>query len=413
MHKRVVITGMGIISPIGNNLEENWKNVTTGNSGIRTLTVLDPEQFTSKIAGEVKDFDPLQYLDRKQVKRADKYTQFALIAANEAFVNSGIEGHIEPERLGVLIGSGIGGISTIEDNHQIALEKGSDRIKPYFIPMMIGNMAAGLVGIEMNAKGPNLSTVTACASSGHGIALATDLITLGKADAILTGGSEAPLTMMGIGGFCALKALSTRNDDPATASRPFDKDRDGFVIAEGGAVIVLEEYEHACARGADIIAEVTGSGMTCDAFHITAPAEGGEGSYRSMKIAMDEAGIDPEEVDYINAHGTSTLLNDRNETTAIRTLLGDFADKVMVSSTKSMTGHLLGAAGAAEIIYTAMALKEGIVPPTATLQNPGEGCDLDYVPVKARKRNIMNALSNSLGFGGHNVTIALRRYTEK
>ncbi|MBC8428641.1 MAG: beta-ketoacyl-ACP synthase II [FCB group bacterium] len=413
MHKRVVITGMGIISPIGNNLEENWKNVTTGNSGIRTLTVLDPEQFTSKIAGEVKDFDPLQYLDRKQVKRADKYTQFALIAANEAFVNSGIEGHIEPERLGVLIGSGIGGISTIEDNHQIALEKGSDRIKPYFIPMMIGNMAAGLVGIEMNAKGPNLSTVTACASSGHGIALATDLITLGKADAILTGGSEAPLTMMGIGGFCALKALSTRNDDPATASRPFDKDRDGFVIAEGGAAIVLEEYEHACARGADIIAEVTGSGMTCDAFHITAPAEGGEGSYRSMKIAMDEAGIDPEEVDYINAHGTSTLLNDRNETTAIRTLLGDFADKVMVSSTKSMTGHLLGAAGAAEIIYTAMALKEGIVPPTATLQNPGEGCDLDYVPVKARKRNIMNALSNSLGFGGHNVTIALRRYTEK
>lgn len=411
MYKRVVITGMGIISPIGNNSEENWKNAVAGNSGIRTLSILDPVSFSSKIAGEVKEFDPSKFLDRKLVKRTDRYTQFALIAAKEAFADSGIEGNIEPERLGVVIGSGIGGINTMEENLQIALEKGSDRIKPYFIPMMISNMAAGFVGIEVNAKGPNLSTVTACASSGHGIAMATDLITLGKADAILAGGSEAPLTMMGIGGFCALKALSTRNDDPQTASRPFDKDRDGFVISEGGAVVMLEEYEHAVNRGAGIIAEVTGSGMTCDAFHITAPAEGGEGSFRSMKIAMDEAETTPEEIDYINAHGTSTLLNDRNETIAIRTLLGDSADNVLVSSTKSITGHLLGAAGAAEIIFTAFALEEGIVPPTATLQNPGEGCDLDYVPKNARKRDIRNALSNSLGFGGHNVTIALRKYT--
>ncbi len=413
MYKRVVITGMGIISPVGKNVAENWKNITEGNSGIETLSILDPAQFTSKIAGEVKRFDPLDRLDRKLVKRSDRYTQFALIAAKEAYISSGLEGIVHPERLGVLIGSGIGGINTIEENYQIAMTKGSDRIKPYFIPMMISNMAAGVVGIEVNAKGPNLSTVTACASSGHAIALATDLITLGKADAILTGGSEAPLTVMGIGGFCALKALSTRNDDPQTASRPFDRDRDGFVIAEGGAVIVLEEYEHALSRGANIIVEITGSGMTCDAFHITAPAEDGEGSFRSMKIAMDEAEITPEQVDYINAHGTSTLLNDRNETAAIRTLLGDSADSVMVSSTKSMTGHLLGAAGAAEAIFTALALKEGIVPPTATLQNPGEGCDLDYVPQKARKQYIRNALSNSLGFGGHNVTIALRKYTGK
>ena len=413
MYKRVVITGMGIISPVGKNVAENWKNITEGNSGIETLSILDPAQFTSKIAGEVKRFDPLDRLDRKLVKRSDRYTQFALIAAKEAYISSGLEGIVHPERLGVLIGSGIGGINTIEENYQIAMTKGSDRIKHYFIPMMISNMAAGVVGIEVNAKGPNLSTVTACASSGHAIALATDLITLGKADAILTGGSEAPLTVMGIGGFCALKALSTRNDDPQTASRPFDRDRDGFVIAEGGAVIVLEEYEHALSRGANIIVEITGSGMTCDAFHITAPAEDGEGSFRSMKIAMDEAEITPEQVDYINAHGTSTLLNDRNETAAIRTLLGDSADSVMVSSTKSMTGHLLGAAGAAEAIFTALALKEGIVPPTATLQNPGEGCDLDYVPQKARKQYIRNALSNSLGFGGHNVTIALRKYTGK
>ncbi len=412
MEKRIVITGTGIIGPIGKTSSENWKNALSGISGIRRMTIVDPSEFTSQIAGEVKDFDPLDYFDRKLAKRTDRYTQFAMIAAREAYAESGIENNIEPERLGVIIGSGIGGITTLEHEHKVAMERGVSRINPFFCPMMISNIAAGRVGIDVGAKGLNFSTVTACASSGHAIAIAVDMIRLGRAEAILAGGSEAPLTLTGVGGFCQLKALSTRNDDPGTASRPFDRDRDGFVIAEGGAVVMLEDMEYAIARGADIIAEVSGSGMTCDAFHITAPAENGEGSARAMKIAVENAGIKPEDVDYVNAHGTSTLLNDINETRAIITALGtENAMNTPVSSTKSVTGHMLGAAGAVEAIFTAFALRDGILPPTATLQNPGEGCILDYIPVEARKAEIKNALSNSLGFGGHNVTLALKKYS--
>ncbi|MCK4806896.1 MAG: beta-ketoacyl-ACP synthase II [Candidatus Aegiribacteria sp.] len=414
MEKRVVITGAGVIGPIGKTASENWQNAVSGRSGIRRMTIVDPEQFTSQIAGEVKDFDPLDFFDRKLAKRIDRYTQFAMIAAREAYADSGIENSIESERLGVIIGSGIGGITTLEHEHKIALERGANRISPFFCPMMISNIAAGRVGIDVGAKGLNFSTVTACASSGHAIAIAVDMIKLGRVDAILAGGSEAPLTLTGVGGFCQLKALSTRNDDPETASRPFDRDRDGFVLSEGGAVVVLEDMEHALERGAYIIAEIMGSGMTCDAYHITAPAEKGEGSARSMKLAMKDAGIKPEDIDYINAHGTSTFLNDINETEAIKTALGsEKAMKTPVSSTKSVTGHMLGAGGAVEAIFTAFALRDGILPPTATLQNPGEGCDLDYVPGKARKADIMYALSNSLGFGGHNVTIALKKYSGK
>jgi 3-oxoacyl-[acyl-carrier-protein] synthase II len=414
MEKRVVITGTGVIGPIGKTTAENWENAVSGRSGVRRMTLVDPELFTSQIAGEVKDFDATDYLDRKLVKRSDRYTQFAMIAAREAYSDSGIENRIEPERLGVIIGSGIGGITTLEHEHIVAMERGVSRINPFFCPMMISNIAAGRVGIDVGAKGLNLSTVTACASSGHAIAIAFDMIRLGRVDAILAGGSEAPLTLTGVGGFCQLKALSTRNDDPETASRPFDRDRDGFVISEGGAVLMLEDLEHALDRGANIIAELAGCGMTCDAFHITAPAEHGEGSSRAMKLAMQDAGISPEDVDYINAHGTSTVLNDINETEAIKTALGlEKAMKTPVSSTKSVTGHMLGAAGAVEAIFTAYALREGILPPTATLQNPDEGCDLDYVPRTAREIDIEYALSNSLGFGGHNVTLALKKFTGK
>lgn len=412
MNKRVVITGTGVIGPVGKTAAENWKNALAGVSGVKRMSLIDPELFTSQIAGEVKDFDPLDYFDRKLEKRVDRYTQFAMIAAREAFEGSGLRENILPERLGVIIGSGIGGIATLEHEHKVAMERGVHRINPFFCPMMISNIAAGRVGIDLNAKGPNLATVTACATSGHAIAVALDMIRLGRADAILAGGSEAPITLTGVGGFCQLKALSTRNDDPETASRPFDRDRDGFVISEGGAVLILEELEHAKARNAEIIAEVVGAGMTCDAYHITAPAEGGEGSARAMLLAMADAGIKPGDVDYINAHGTSTQLNDVNETAAIKSALGtEKAYGTPVSSTKSVTGHMLGAAGAVEAIFTAFALMEGVIPPTATLQNPGEGCDLDYVPGKSRECDMTFALSNSLGFGGHNVTIALKKHS--
>ncbi|OPL20014.1 MAG: beta-ketoacyl-[acyl-carrier-protein] synthase II [Candidatus Aegiribacteria sp. MLS_C] len=412
MNRRVVITGTGIIGPVGKTASESWKSALEGVSGIRRMSLIDPEEFTSQIAGEVRDFDPEEHFDRKLVKRIDRYTQFAMVAAREAYAQSGLEGSIRPERLGVIIGSGIGGIETLESEHKVALERGVGRINPFFCPMMISNIAAGRVGIDLNAKGLNFATVTACATSGHAIALALDMIRLGRVDAILAGGSEAPITLTGVGGFCQLKALSTRNDDPKTASRPFDRDRDGFVISEGGAVLVMEELESARSRGAEIMAEIVGAGMTCDAYHITAPAEGGEGSARAMVLAMEDAGISPEEVDYINAHGTSTQLNDINETEAIKTAMGEEeAHRTPVSSTKSVTGHMLGAAGAVETIFTAFALREGIIPPTATLFEPDEACDLDYVPGRARKADMEYALSNSLGFGGHNVTIALKKYS--
>lgn len=410
--KRVVITGTGVLSPIGNDTAQAWKNAVSGRSGIGRLSFIDPEPYSSQVAGEVKDFVPEDHLDMKEVRRNDRYTQFAIVAARQAWKDSGLEGsEADALRTGVIIGSGVGGLKTYEEQHTIALERGPRRISSLFVPMMISNMAAGQVAIELGAKGPNFATVTACASSTHAIASAVDAIRLGRADIMVTGGSEAPLTLMSVGGFCSMKALcATFNDQPEKASRPFDRDRSGFVIAEGSAILVIEELDHALARGANILAEITGVGMSCDAHHITAPSPGGEGCARSMLMAMKDAGLEPEDVDYVNAHGTSTLLNDVNETIAIRTALGPRADTALVSSTKSVHGHMLGATGGMEIILTAMALREGVVPPTATLENPGEGCDLDYVKGSARQVPIQNALSNSLGFGGHNVTIALRRY---
>lgn len=410
--KRVVITGLGVLSPIGNSASQAWENAIAGKSGITRLSLVDPELFSSQIAGEVKDFDPVELLGAKETRRNDRYTQLAIVAARQAWADSGLsEASIDPERVGVVIGSGVGGLGTYEEQHTIALERGPGRISSLFVPMMISNMAAGQVAIEINAKGPNFATVTACASSTHAIASSVDAIRLGRAEVMVAGGSEAPLTLMSIGGFCSMKALCTSfNDEPEKASRPFDRDRSGFVIAEGACILILEELEHAKARGANIIAEVCGVGMSCDAHHITAPAPGGEGCARAMVMAMNDAGMNAEDVDYINAHGTSTQLNDINETEAIKTALGKHAAEVMVSSTKSVHGHMLGATGGMEIMLTALALKNGIVPPTSTHMIPGEGCDLDYVPGTARKADIQCALSNSLGFGGHNACIALRKY---
>lgn len=407
--KRVVITGLGAISPVGNNVPECWENTLNGRSGISKISLIDTEGFTSKIAGEVKNFNPGDFLDRRLARTTDRYTQLALVASREARAHSGIsENNVDPTKFGVIIGTGIGGIGTMEAEYRKALERGVDRISPYFCPMMIANMASGRVAIDLNAKGINFATVTACATSGHSIAMAADAIRLGRADVILAGGSEAPITTMGLGGFCALKAVSTRNDDPETASRPFDRDRDGFVMSEGAAVVVLEDYDFAIKRGANILAELLGSGMTCDAYHITAPAEGGEGAVRSMEKAMEFSGITPEQIQYINAHGTSTQLNDLYETQAIKTTFGeDMAKKIPISSTKSVTGHLLGAAGAMELIFIVMAIRNSVIPPTATLENPGESLDLDYVPREARQASIDFALSNSFGFGGHNVTLAV------
>ncbi len=411
MKRRVAITGLGAISPTGLDVAGSWAGAVAGRSGVGRITLLDPAPFTTQIAGEVWGYDPDRYLDRKLASRTDRYTQFAIIASREAYASAGLaDSGMAPERIGVIIGTGIGGIGTLENEHTKALEKGVDRISPFFCPMMIANMACGRVAIDLNAKGVNYSTVTACATSGHAIASAYDCIRLGRADAILAGGAEAPITMMGLGGFCSLKALSTRNDDPATASRPFDRDRDGFVMSEGAAVVVLEDWDSAVRRDAPILAELCGAGMTCDAYHITAPAEGGEGSARSMLLAMEEAGIGPDQVDYINAHGTSTELNDAGETQAIKTAMGeDRARRIAVSSTKSVTGHMLGAAGSMELVFTVLAIRNGVIPPTATLQNPDPACDLDYVPVSAREASIRYALSNSFGFGGHNVTLAVGR----
>lgn len=410
--KRVVITGLGVFSPIGNTVSEAWENAVAGNSGIARLSMIDPEPFTSQVAGEVKGFDPVELLGPRNARRNDRYTQFAMAAAEQAWADSGLsEASIDPERVGVVIGSGVGGMDTFEKQHTVAMNRGPGRISSLFVPMMISNMAAGQVAIDLNAKGPNFATVTACASSSHAIASSVDAIRLGRAEVMVTGGSEAPLTMMSVGGFCSMKALcATFNDEPEKSSRPFDRDRSGFVIAEGACIMVLEELSHAEARGAHIIAEISGVGMSCDAHHITAPAPGGEGCARAMRMAMSDAGMAVSDIDYVNAHGTSTQLNDINETDAIKAALGSHAEKVLVSSTKSTHGHMLGATGAMEVMLTSLALKNGLVPPTSTLENPGEGCDLDYVPKTAREADIQCALSNSLGFGGHNVCIALRKY---
>lgn len=409
--RRVVITGLGIVSPVGNTVEEAWNSIVAGKSGIKPMTRLNADDYPAKVAAEIRDFDPEQFVEKKEARKMDRFTQFAVAAAKMAVADAKLEITEEnAPRIGVWVGSGIGGMETFETQYKTFLERGYRRVSPFFVPMMIPDMAAGQVSIYLGAKGVNSCTVTACATGTNSIGDAFKVIQRGDADAMISGGTEAPITQMSVAGFCANTALST-NPDPATASRPFDSERDGFVIGEGAGIVVLEELEHAKARGAHIYAEIVGYGSTGDAHHITAPAPDGEGGARAMKMAIDDAGLAPSDIDYINAHGTSTPYNDKFETAAIKTVFGDHASKLAVSSTKSMTGHLLGAAGGVEAIFTALAIQEGTLPPTINLQNPDPECDLDYVPNEARKREVRAAMSNSLGFGGHNATIVLQQYS--
>ena len=409
--RRVVVTGIGVISPIGTGKEKFFKSLKEGISGVDYITRFDTEGFDTKIAAEVKDFDPSEYFDRKECRRMDRFSQYAIAASKMAAEDS----HINVEALdsnmfGVCIGSGIGGMETMEAQYDILKEKGPGRVSPFMIPMMISNIAAGNISIALNAKGPSITVVTACASATNAIGEAFKIIQRGDADIMVTGGTEASITPLSLAGFCSMKALSTRNDDPKTASRPFDKDRDGFVMGEGAGMLIIEELEHALKRGAVIYGEIAGYGATGDAYHITAPAPDADGAYRAMLMAVNDAGINACELDYINAHGTSTDLNDKLETLAIKRLLGEDTKKVAVSSTKSMTGHLLGAAGAVEAIACLMAINEGVIPPTINYTTPDEECDLDYVPNKAVNRKVDWAMSNSLGFGGHNASIILKKY---
>ena len=408
--RRVVVTGVGAVSPLGNTIDDTWAAIKAGKSGIGPLTRVDAEKFSAKVAAEVKDFDIEQYVERKEARKMDRFTQYALAAALMAHKDSGLEvNESNAERVGVWIGSGIGGMETYEQQFLTFQERGARRVSPFFIPMLIPDMASGQVSIYLGAKGPNSCSVTACASGTNSIGDAFKVIERGDADVMITGGAEAPIVNMAIAGFTANTALTT-NVDPATASRPFDKNRDGFVIGEGSGIVILEELEHAKARGAKIYAEVIGYGATGDAHHITAPAPEGEGAARAMQMALDTAGVTPTKVDYINAHGTSTPYNDLFETQAVKTVFGEHAYKLAMSSTKSMTGHLLGAAGGVEAIFTVLALQEGILPPTINLHEPDPACDLDYVPNEARQANINYALSNSLGFGGHNASLLFKKY---
>ena len=411
MKRRVVVTGLGVISPIGNDIGTFWSSLLAGKSGIGPAKSFDVSAFDSRIAGEVKDFDPARYFDFKEAKRMEKFAQYAAAASKEAVKDSGIDLTIEDlTQIGVLIGSGMGSLRMIEEQYKTYLEKGPSRISPFMIPMMIANEAAGQVSILLGLKGPNSCTVTACASGANAIGDAFRVIQNGDAEAMLTGGTESCITPLGVGGFCALKALSRRNDSPQKASRPFDKDRDGFVIAEGAGIVVLESLEHALKRKARIYAEMSGYGMSGDAYHMTAPDPTGEGAMRSMRGALKDSGIKLEEVDYINAHGTSTALNDKIETLAIKKLFGAHASKLAVNSTKSMTGHLLGAAGGVEFIVCCLSIHHSKLHPTVNQENPDPECDLDYVPNRARDKEVNIALSNSLGFGGHNVTLAVKKF---
>lgn len=412
MKRRIVVTGLGVISPIGNNLKDFWSSLLEGRSGTDTLTAFDSSKFDSHIAAEVKNFDPLSYINNKQLRRMDRFVQFGVATAKMAFDDSGLDVSKEDAlRIGVFVGSGIGGLHTIEEQVEIYLTKGPSRLSPFLIPMLIVNMASGQISIMLGAKGPNSCVATACASGTHALGDAFKIIQRGDADIMIAGGTEGCITPLGFGGFCALKALSTRNNDPKHASRPFDRDRDGFVMGEGAGILIFEELEHAKARNANIHCEVVGYGLTGDAYHMTAPDPQGEGAAACMAMCVKDAGIKPEEVDYINAHGTSTQLNDAIETKAIKKVFGKHAYKLAVSSTKSMTGHLLGAAGGVEAAACAMAIKHDVLPPTINYENPDPECDLDYVPNKARKAKVNIAISNSLGFGGHNATIAFRKYT--
>lgn len=414
--RRVVITGLGVVSPIGNDLETFWKSLLEGRSGVKRLACFDPTHFTSKIAAEVKNFDPSPFLSAKEIKRMDRFVQFAVVAAKQAMADSKIDMTKEdPARIGVIVGSGIGGLHTIEAEHKqfLALgpEKGPSRISPFIIPMLIVNMATGQISITMGLKGPNSTVATACATGNHSIGDSLRTIQRGDADVMFSGGSEAATTHMGFGGFCALKALSTAyNDCPEKACRPFDKTRDGFIMGEGSGVVVLEELEHALKRNARIYCELIGYGSSGDAYHMTAPDPEGDGGIRCMAASLNDADVKPEDVDYINAHGTSTLYNDKIETLAIKKVLGAHAKKVAISSTKSVMGHLLGAAGGVEMVVTALTIKEGIIPPTINYHTPDPDCDLDYVPNKPRAAKVKVAMSNALGFGGHNATLVARKF---
>ncbi len=408
--RRVVVTGVGAVSPLGCGNIKNWDALTSGKSGIGLITRFDASDMPVKIAGEVPDFIAEEHIDKKEIKKMDLFIQYALAAAHYAMEDSGLViNEKNAERVGVLVGAGLGGLPTIEKYHTILAESGPKKISPFFIPMLIINLAPGHISIKYGAKGPNVSSVSACATSTHSIGDAYHIIKRGDADAMIAGGTESVVTPLGIGGFAAMKALSERNDDPTTASRPFDKNRDGFVMGEGAGIIILEEYESAKARGAKIYAEIVGYGLTGDAYHLTAPAPGGEGGARAMKMALKNAGVAPEQVSYINAHGTSTPIGDVYETMAIKSIFGDHARKMMVSSTKSMTGHLLGAAGGVEAVYTLMAMDKGVVPPTINCTEPDPECDLDYVPHTAREAKLEYTMSNNFGFGGTNATLLFKK----
>ncbi|MDY7015534.1 MAG: beta-ketoacyl-ACP synthase II [Cyanobacteriota bacterium] len=409
--KRVVVTGLGALTPIGNTLADYWEGLLGGRNGIGPITRFDPSRHACRIAGEVKNFDPHQYLERKEAKRMDRFAQFAVAASKQAIADARLAiDDLNAEQVGVLIGTGVGGIKVMEDQQEIYLTRGPDRCSPFMIPMMIGNMAAGLTAIHTGAKGPNSCTVTACASGSHAIGDAFRLIQRGYAKAMICGGTEAAVTPLSFAGFGSMRALSTRNDDPAHASRPFDRDRDGFVMGEGCGILLLEDLQQALDRGAKIYAEIVGYAMTCDAYHMTAPIPEGYGATRSMELAMADAGVTPAQIDYINAHGTSTPANDKTETKAIKKALGQEAYRVAISSTKSMTGHLLGGSGGIEAVATVMAAANNKIPPTINLENPDPECDLDYTPHQRRDREVDVALSNSFGFGGHNVTLAFKKY---
>ncbi|HHY72473.1 MAG TPA: beta-ketoacyl-ACP synthase II [Bacillus bacterium] len=410
--RRVVITGLGAVTPCGLDVDTTWSNVVNGISGVCEVTRVDKEVFPAKVAGEIKDFKPEDFIDKKEARRMDRFTQYALAAAIMAVKDANLEITDEiATRVGVWIGSGIGGMETHEEQHKNFLEKGYRRVSPFYVPMMIADMAAGQVSIALGAKGINACTTTACASGANSIGDAFKVIQRGDADYMITGGTEAPITNMSFAGFCMAKALST-NPDPSKASRPFDLNRDGFVMGEGAGILVLESLESALARGAKIYAEIVGYGATGDAYHITAPAPGGEGGARAMKMALQDAGLKAEEIDYMNAHGTSTDYNDKYETMAVKEVFGEHAYKMAVSSTKSVTGHLLGAAGAVEAIFSVKAITDGIIPPTMNLETPDPECDLDYVPNQARKQAVNAVLSNSLGFGGHNVSLIFKKYEQ-
>lgn len=411
--KRVVVTGLGAVTPIGNNVESFWNGIKEGKCGIDKVTHFDASEFKTQIAGEVKDFDPTEYIEKKEARKMDRYTQLAVVAASEAVKDSGLNMEEEDAwRVGVITGSGIGGITTLEEQHNALLEKGPGRVSPFFIPMMIGNMGAAQIAIKFKARGINENIVTACASSTNAIGDALRHIQHGHNDVIIAGGAEAAVSPLSFAGFCSMKAMSTRNDDPQTASRPFDAERDGFVLSEGAGFVVLEELEHAKKRGANIYCELVGYGATDDAYHITSPIPGGEGGAKAMELAIKDAGLEPKDITYINVHGTSTKYNDSFETQAIKSVFGSAAETVAVSSTKSMTGHLLGAAGGIEAIVCALSIKEGYIPATINYQNPDPECDLDIVPNEGREQEVKTAMSNSLGFGGHNATIVLKKYED-